>query len=227
MTVKIDKKIVAQEVINSEDQNNETSEKVVTPETNELQHESNLTGSVKALDRPSYLPGGIYKINPAEHISSCAVYIIISDKEFPDGSVRPFELFLKSKDESSLVWVNLISRLVSSIWRQPRIEFPWFSVDEFLDSIDTRGSYYLPGGVQVKSLAHHVGIIVEQHCYNLGLQRPGNELSDSMQATLVAKKRKAESSGIKGAQCPKCPEKSYIMMDGCMTCVSCGYSKCG
>ena len=38
----------------------------------------------------------------------------------------------------------------------------------------------------------------------------------------------SKSDYPEGAQlCPKCSTAALIMMDGCMTCLSCGDSKCG
>ena len=38
----------------------------------------------------------------------------------------------------------------------------------------------------------------------------------------------ASSEAIPGASvCPKCSAKALVIMDGCATCLSCGYSKCG
>ena len=37
-----------------------------------------------------------------------------------------------------------------------------------------------------------------------------------------------ENSFPPGAElCTKCNTKSSVMLDGCMTCLNCGYSKCG
>ncbi len=38
----------------------------------------------------------------------------------------------------------------------------------------------------------------------------------------------AEHSFPEGAQlCSKCNTAAAVMLDGCMTCLNCGYSKCG
>jgi polyferredoxin len=69
------------------------------------------------------------------------------------------------------------------------------------------------------------------------MQKPG---MDEAQRQLVEDKKKeweqrkkqqdafAESSYPEGAQlCVKCSTAAVVMMDGCMTCLSCGDSKCG
>ena len=63
---------------------------------------------------------------------------------------------------------------------------------------------------------------------------------DEHQQKLIAEKRKQYESTVKiaeknapsdfpdGAQlCAKCTTKAVIKMDGCMTCLNCGDSKCG
>jgi hypothetical protein len=80
--------------------------------------------------------------------------------------------------------------------------------------------------------------VVERHLQSIGLmQKPG---MDESQRLLVEQKRKqyeqqnkqqdafAESGYPEGAQlCAKCSTAAVVMMDGCMTCLSCGDSKCG
>jgi hypothetical protein len=51
-------------------------------------------------------------------------------------------------------------------------------------------------------------------------RRTGNEATDTAAS--------ASSDAIPGASvCPKCSAKAMVIMDGCATCLSCGYSKCG
>ena len=88
------------------------------------------------------------------------------------------------------------------------------------------------------SIIAELGVIVEKHLISIGmLQKP--EL-DEGQRRLIEEKRAeyeasskqqdafSESSYPKGAQlCSKCNTLALIMMDGCMTCLACGDSKCG
>jgi hypothetical protein len=89
------------------------------------------------------------------------------------------------------------------------------------------------------SLVAEIGEVLETHMIKCGLIQP-EVLSDAHQA-LIDEKRAAltepaanaedpaEVAGYPpGAQlCKKCNTQAAVLMDGCMTCLSCGDSKCG
>lgn len=88
------------------------------------------------------------------------------------------------------------------------------------------------------SIIAELGHVIEKHLQTIGLlARPE---MDEHRAKLVAEKREEYEARNKqtdafsrghypeGAQlCSKCSTAAVIMMDGCMTCLSCGDSKCG
>ena len=88
------------------------------------------------------------------------------------------------------------------------------------------------------SLVGEIGDVIERHMRMIGLIKD-DEL-DEHQKALIASKR-AEFEGVlkqaednepdsfpEGSQlCGKCHTKAMIQMDGCMTCLNCGDSKCG
>ncbi len=89
------------------------------------------------------------------------------------------------------------------------------------------------------SLVAEIGDAIESHMKMIGLIK--DEGLDEHQQKLVDAKRKeyedkqnaaggTESKGDfpDGAQlCGKCQTKATVLMDGCMTCLNCGESKCG
>jgi hypothetical protein len=88
------------------------------------------------------------------------------------------------------------------------------------------------------SIIAELGHIVEKHLTEIGLLK-GPDLS-AEQLEFVAKKKAefeqrgaqkdafAKSAFPEGAQlCGKCNTAAAVMLDGCMTCLNCGYSKCG
>lgn len=89
------------------------------------------------------------------------------------------------------------------------------------------------------SLVAEIGDAIESHMKMIGLIKDNN--LDEHQQQLVDAKRKefedkqnasnneqSDSSFPEGSQlCGKCHTKAAIMMDGCMTCLNCGDSKCG
>ena len=127
------------------------------------------------LDRPDVLEGPTYCIRPPT--IDAKIFITINDYEVED-ELRPFEMFCRSKHIESLSWVDLIMKLISAQLRQPG-EFPWFVIDELNDTIDPRGGYIIPksNGVMAKSIASHIGYILERHCEELGMKRPTKEKS--------------------------------------------------
>ena len=80
--------------------------------------------------------------------------------------------------------------------------------------------------------------MVEQHLQTIGLLKT-NELDEHQKAMIDQKRAEyeeanrqtdafAESEFPAGAQlCGKCSVAAVVMMDGCMTCLNCGESKCG
>jgi hypothetical protein len=94
------------------------------------------------------------------------------------------------------------------------------------------------------SLVAEIGDCIECHLKFIGMI--GGECVDDSQKAFLDKKRaefekqeqkaspvansdEAESSSFPaGSQlCMKCSTKAVIKMDGCMTCLNCGESKCG
>ena len=87
------------------------------------------------------------------------------------------------------------------------------------------------------SLVAEIGEVLETHMKKIGLIED-EELSATHQAMLAEKRAEFENKEIledkddnsypPNAQlCKKCNTKAAIMMDGCMTCLACGESKCG
>ena len=75
------------------------------------------------------------------------------------------------------------------------------------------------------SLVAEIGTVIEQHLKSIGVIK--TVVDEHQQAYLEAKKEEVGEEGIKNAElCTSCNTKSLILMDGCMTCLQCGFSKC-
>lgn len=178
--------------------------------------------AAKAAERPLVLYGTTYKLKSGfvEH----AMYITINDIEV-GGKKRPFEIFINTKDSSHYQWMVALTRLMSAIFRKGgEVEF---LVEELGSIFDPRGGMFDKGKFYASVLAQ-LGEIVETHLKNLGLVGD-NGPSPEVQALIEQKKKEAAASGVlaNAKICSKCNDKSLVMLDGCETCVSCGYSKCG
>jgi len=190
------------------------------------------------LERPEMLIGATYKIKPpvAEH----AMYVTINDIVLNHGTKhearRPFEIFINSKNLDHYQWIVALTRIMSAVFRKGGDVT--FLVEELKAVFDPRGGYWKPGGKYMPSLIAELGEVVEKHLVSIGMMAsPG---LDEHQRALIEQKRAefearaaqqdafAENPFPEGAQlCAKCNTTAVVMMDGCMTCLNCGDSKCG
>jgi len=190
------------------------------------------------LERPEMLIGATYKIKPpvAEH----AMYVTINDILLNYGteheSRRPFEIFINSKNLDHYQWIVALTRIMSAVFRKGGDVT--FLVEELKAVFDPRGGYWKPGGKYMPSLIAELGEVVEKHLISIGMMAaPGldehqRQLIDEKRAEFEARTAQqdafAENSFPEGAQlCAKCNTTAVVMMDGCMTCLNCGDSKCG
>ncbi|MCG8509302.1 MAG: ribonucleoside-diphosphate reductase, adenosylcobalamin-dependent, partial [Rhodospirillales bacterium] len=109
-----------------------------------------------------------------------------------------------------------------------------FVVEELKAVFDPRGGQWM-GGRYVPSLLAAIGEVIERHMIEIGfLAKPG-ELADPGVAELPkvvslgagASDDEPAPTHMPFRQCPKCAQPSLIRQEGCDTCTSCGYSKCG
>ena len=190
------------------------------------------------LERPDVLIGSTYKIKSplVEH----AMYVTINDIVLNEGTEhelrRPFEVFINSKNMDHFQWIVALTRIMSAVFRKGGDVT--FLVDEMKAVFDPRGGYFKAGGVYMPSIVAEIGSVVEEHLTSIGMiAKPG---MDEAQRALVAQKRAAyekqqsvpEAAAADGfppgaSLCLKCNTQAMVMMDGCQTCLSCGYSKCG
>jgi hypothetical protein len=174
----------------------------------------------EGIQRPEVLKGKTYKIKPpgVEH----ALYVTINDLVLNEGTdheeTRPYEMFVNSKNMDHYQWVVALTRVVSAVFRKGgSVEF---LVEELSAVFDPNGGHRRKGGKWMNSMVAELGRVLEEH-----LDAPKNT-DKHMYAFIEAKK--AELGGIPetAQNCSACGEKAVVLMDGCMTCLSCGASKC-
>ncbi|MFP6733231.1 MAG: ribonucleoside-diphosphate reductase, adenosylcobalamin-dependent, partial [Rhodospirillales bacterium] len=124
------------------------------------------------------------------------------------------------------------TRMISAVFR--RGGDITFVVDELKAVFDPRGGQWM-GGKYVPSLLAAIGDILEQHMRRIGF------ITDDADAYEAASQRQPKVVNLdhrgRGEsqiqpnpgfrQCPKCGQASLIRQDGCDTCTSCAYSRCG
>lgn len=198
-----------------------------------VEAESNVVQMHEAFERPESLRGSTIKLKSAtlDHALYLTVNHIVLNEGTPHEMIRPFEVFINTKDPNSQPWIVALTRMISAAWRKGG-DFA-FVIDELKAVHDPRGGCFLPGGVYVPSTVAHIGLAIEQHLEAIGAMKRA-ELSPEVKAMIEAKKEQiaqsatSEGTAVPGAaQCPKCSDMSLVIMDGCSTCLACGYSKCG
>ncbi|WP_329741517.1 NrdJb [Dyella sp. A6] len=253
MAIKIEKKITGYNVVKPEDKaapavtdQLKAAAKPAEPKQAEViqMHES--------VERPEQLIGSTFKIKSPlfEH----ALYVTINDIVLNPGTKyeqrRPFEIFINSKNMDHFQWIVALTRIISAVFRKGGDVT--FLAEEMKAVFDPRGGYFKAGGVYMPSIVAEIGAVIEQHMKNIGLIHDP-EMDESTRQ-LIAEKRAAyeqqtagtssssepaaEASGSgsessasgfpPGATlCAKCNTQALVLMDGCQTCLNCGYSKCG
>jgi ribonucleoside-diphosphate reductase alpha chain len=168
------------------------------------------------LDRPQALEGATYKLKwpDSEH----AIYLTVNDV-IEGGRRRPFEVFINSKNMEHFAWTVALTRMMSAVFR--RGGDVSFVVEELKAVFDPRGGAWV-GGKYIPSILAAIGGVLEQHLIQIGfLEGEGMGLKSDPQAEIVSMPQN------RGKSCPSCGQDDLRMVEGCMTCGSCGHSKCG
>ncbi len=249
MTIKINKKITGYAVQKPDD-------KAAAPVAHAPVAEPSLevVQMHERVERPEMLEGSTYKIRSPlfEH----ALYVTVNDIVLNEGTAhesrRPFEVFINSKNMEHFQWAVALTRIMSAVFRKGGDVT--FMVEELKAVFDPRGGYFKSGGVYMPSIVAELGFIIEDHLKKIGLIE--TDLSDEQRAAIAKKRAEYEAReqakksedhkphlvAIPGApepeapkasfppsatMCSKCNTKAVVLMDGCQTCLNCGYSKCG
>lgn len=168
------------------------------------------------LDRPQSLEGHTYKLKwpDSEH----AIYLTINDIIISDHR-RPFEVFINSKNMEHYAWTLALTRMISAVFR--RGGDVSFVVEELKAVFDPRGGAWVQGKY-IPSILAAIGGVIETHMVKTGfLEGEGMGLKSDPQAEVV------NLNAPRGKACPSCGQYDLQMIEGCMTCRSCGHSKCG
>ena len=253
MAVKIAKKIKGYSVITPDDKAREAAaaSAAASKQAAQAANDPTIVQMHEAIERPEMLLGSTYKIKSplVEH----AFYVTINDIILNAGSEheqrRPFEVFINSKSMEHFQWIVALTRIMSAVFRKGGDVT--FLVEEMKAVFDPKGGYFKAGGVYMPSLVAELGFVVEEHLKSIGMiedpqlsshqkaliaekrkqyEDRSKEHSEKVAETVVAEANQGESAGAfpaSASMCHKCSTKALVIMDGCQTCLNCGYSKCG
>ncbi|WP_266170556.1 NrdJb [Dyella subtropica] len=244
MAIKIEKKIKGYNVVKPEDK----AALATAPAAPKEAPKAEVIQMHESLERPETLIGSTYKIKSPlfEH----ALYVTVNDIVLNAGTQheqrRPFEIFINSKNMDHFQWIVALTRIISAVFRKGGDIT--FLAEEMKAVFDPRGGYFKAGGVYMPSIVAEIGAVIEQHMKMIGLIHDP-EMDESTRK-LIAEKRAAYEAAANGKSakpaveasaeptnangfppgatlCAKCNTQALVLMDGCQTCLNCGYSKCG
>ena len=200
------------------------------------QQDSEVVHMFKPLGRPENLDGKTYKLRWPD--SDHAIYITINDICDEYRRLRPFEIFINSKNMEHFSWTVGLTRMISAVFR--RGGDVSFVVEELKAVFDPRGGQWMKGRY-VPSLLAAIGEVIECHMVAIGFLPKETEKAkapkfendidgiDHSEVNFENKKEPIQSGHSHSSfrQCPKCAEASIVRQEGCDVCVRCSYAKCG
>ena len=189
---------------------------IASDDAEPLQPHGDVIYMAEPLDRPNALEGNTYKVKwpDSEH----ALYITINDLVI-GGHRRPFEVFINSKNMEHFAWTVALTRMISAVFR--RGGDVSFVVEELKAVFDPRGGAWMQGKY-IPSILAAIGGVIEQHMVAIGfIEGEGMGLKTDPQREVVG------LDAPRGKACSSCGSYEMRMIEGCMTCAACGFSKCG
>ncbi len=167
------------------------------------------TGKVRVQKRPKVLKSVTYKQKMTQDDT---YYITISDVYDPEfGGLKPFELFINSTKYNPDA--TAVSLLLSAAFRKTETfkdyDYIIYNLRKIQDPNVVVSDPYLKR--TLRSVWQAISYFIEEHL---------KELADGSDTVY-----KIEDSRLD--VCPKCGEHAFKSDEGCVTCLSCGYSRCG
>ncbi len=191
-----------------------------------------------------------------EHAMYVTINDIVLNAGSEHEQRRPFEIFVNSKSMEHFQWIVALTRIMSAVFRKGGdVTFLVDEMKAVFDpkgGYFKAGGVYMPSlvaelGAIVEEHLKSIGMIHDPEMSaatralinekrNAYEQR--SKKNPDVSTTRVADHMvdPAEDISVTGdgtsfpptaSMCHKCSAKAVVIMDGCATCLNCGYSKCG
>ncbi len=175
----------------------------------------------KPLERPYVIDAKVYKLKSrfAEH----SIFITIG--YIKEGNkVRPFEIFINSKDLTRAAEFAVLTRLLSAIFR--RFEDPIFILEELRSIYDPNKVGYWKNGKYIHSLYGEIAEVIEEFFREMGIIKKEEEKKNEEKLKFETTTNIQELNLFQ--ICPHCNLRTLKIEGNCYTCVNpdCGYTKC-
>jgi len=180
--------------------------------------------------RPEELMGMTYKIKVGD---KKAVYLTINDMVESNGTIRPFEIFMRSSDPAHDEWMVAVARMVSAIMRRPH-DASFVGPELMRIASATSGGFQRGYGFR-PSIVAAIGAKIKEHCDNRSAKEVvtnwrggiGEEVSKVWEQATEEYLDDGIPDFDSTTPCPSCNSHNMVMQSGCLTCRDCGDSKCG
>jgi hypothetical protein len=257
MAIKIDKKIVGYQVADGQNKKEtEVSESASTPRKAEIirMHEKlERPEGMECLEGATYK----IRTPLDDHALYVTINDIILNPGTEHEQRRPFEIFINSKNMDHFQWIVALTRVMSAVFRKggdvTLLSEELQAVFDPKGGYFKPGGRFVPSivadiGAVVEHHLKRIGLIEpdelsEQQQLMLEQKRAEYEAREQREAEssteLTAEKKtvtEPEASATAAGEasypasasvCFKCNTKAMVILDGCQTCLACGYSKCG
>ncbi|RDZ27320.1 NrdJb [Lysobacter silvisoli] len=169
---------------------------------------------------------------------------------------RPFEIFINSKNMDHFQWIVALTRIMSAVFRKGGdVTFLVDEMKAVFDprgGYFKAGGVYMPSlvaelGAIVEDHLKSIGLLHDPEMSDAQralIAEKRRAYEDRSKKNSDVSHAVAESSAAGAAEtievtgegvsfppsatlCHKCSAKALVIMDGCATCLNCGYSKCG
>ncbi|HVI58551.1 MAG TPA: NrdJb [Luteimonas sp.] len=191
-----------------------------------------------------------------EHAMYVTINDIVLNAGSEHEQRRPFEIFVNSKSMEHFQWIVALTRIMSAVFRKGGdVTFLVDEMKAVFDpkgGYFKAGGVYMPSlvaelGSIIEDHLKSIGMIVDaelspaqraliaekRRAYEDRSKKNADvsvsNVSDKMEdpAEDIAVTGDGTSFPPSASMCHKCSTKAVVIMDGCATCLNCGYSKCG
>ena len=255
MAIKIEKKIKGYNVVKPEDKAAPAPAPAPVKDTapvaeviqmhESLERPETLVGNTYKIKSPLF-----------EHALYVTINDIVLNAGTPHEQRRPFELFINSKNMDHFQWIVALTRILSAVFRKGGdVTFIVEELKAVFDprgGYFKAGGVYMPSivaeiGAVIEQHMKSIGLIHDPEmseatrqliaekraAYEKTSAKPapnvGAATAASSTETASTEAAHTNASGFPAGAtlCAKCNTQALVLMDGCQTCLNCGYSKCG
>ncbi len=182
--------------------------------------------------RPETLTGVTYKVKWPSLQSS--IYLTINQ----NTQGKPFEVFISSRSGKNAEWMTSLTLMISAIMRMS--DDVVFIARELQQVVSAHDSAWIDG-TYYGSLVARIGKVMEEHFVTVGViendepePKPVQIDMPDVAQEILAHVENAKGTGTHvldvegaGGVCSNCGAPALVYLEGCATCINCGYSNCG